>query len=655
MHTVCIEILRTGESYNYELSEKTKYIALCGSHPHVDLTVGCNQLTFSKNKKKLRYFESDEEQRQEGIRFFEQLITKIFDDLEPLRIEGQTEDWLHLKLVISPRELVQLPFELALTPKGFPGHPLKKFLLNSQRLTTLTREVRQVGPLRYNWPYKPRILFAYAGPSDAVPYKEHSDALIDIVKHFACPLKNNPEPVPDLAPWITVLRQASLKSLKNTVKSAIKKGKPFTHIHLLAHGSKPDNDGNETYRLILHDDENSSDVHYTNGEELAHAILATDSIQTFFPVIVTLIACDSSNEGNISLPAGSLAQQLHQSGVPCVFASQFPLSVKGSVNLVSTLYRKLLIERDDPRIALYQTRNDLFNSSVHDWASLVAYVRFSEDIDEQLKDNHLKILLLSLKTVSAWSDHLLQYKDELAPEKNTEWFKAVGERLEDAIKNLENLFKTDIHQKNMRFAEHYGLLGSAFKRKAEHLFQMASFQPESASLLLEESKNALSYSRNWYFKGYEKQINHWTAVQYLSLSTILDGSLAQSVEKDIWTIARILAENDAKEGNGTIIRIWAWGTLAELWLLSPLKFQADENKSGKEDTEKALFYLKKMAHAEFDFIDELSIIGEDIKFARESTFRQFERYISWWPEVYKSAGVNRLKKTASEITEKAKL
>ncbi len=458
-----------------------------------------------------------------------------------------------------------------------------------------------------------------------------------------------------MAPLITFLKQASLKSIKENVKSAIEDGNPYTYIHLLAHGISSGNNENEEFKLVLHDDDDVNLAHDTNGEELAIALLATNGNQTFFPAVVSVMACDSSNEGSLFLPAGSLAHQLHRSGVPCVFASQFPLSVKGSVNLVSTLYKRLLIARDDPRIALYQTRNDLFNSSIHDWASLVAYVRFPENIDEQLKENHLKILLQSLKTANVWSEHLLQYKDELAPEKNAVWFENVGKRLDEAIKDLENLLKTDIHQEKEHFSEHYGLLGSAFKRKAEHFFQMAAFQPQNAPSLLAESKKALSFSKVWYRQGFEKQMNHWTAVQYLSLTAITEGNISSPSFKDIWTITKLLAENDAKESKDTITRIWAWGSLAELWLLSPLKFQADEKENMEAETEKALFYLKKITHAELDFIEELPEIGEDIKFALESTFRQFDRYISWWPEVYKSAGVGRLKKMATEITEKAKL
>ena len=82
-----------------------------------------------------------------------------------------------LRLLMADKELVQLPFELAMTPKGFQGQHSKPFLLNPQCLATMTREVKQVAPPDYIWPYKPRILFAWADPNDEVPYE-------DILRHF---------------------------------------------------------------------------------------------------------------------------------------------------------------------------------------------------------------------------------------------------------------------------------------------------------------------------------------------------------------------------------------------------------------------------------------------------------------------------------------
>jgi len=187
MHTVTIEILRPGESHDHALSEKTEYIALCGTHPPVTLNIACDQEKFRRYKQKLRYNNNDPNDRLEGIRFFEQLTLKIFDDIKLLLVEGQKGDWLHLRLVMTPKELAQLPFELALTPRGFQGEHTRHFLLNHQRLATLTREVRQVAAARYQWPYQPRILFAYAAPKNEVPHNEHLRELREIVKHFCQP------------------------------------------------------------------------------------------------------------------------------------------------------------------------------------------------------------------------------------------------------------------------------------------------------------------------------------------------------------------------------------------------------------------------------------------------------------------------------------
>ncbi len=653
MHTLTIELLRVGKPHDHALSKKIKYIALCGSHPPVDFSINCDQDTFINYKKKIRYFESNEQERQEGIHFFENLITKILDDIEPLRIEGQTEDWLHIRLVMTPKELAQLPFELALTPKGFQGQHSKKFLLNPQRLTTLTREVRQVASTRYSWPHKPRVLFAYAEPEDKVPHEDHFAAIRNILKYFAIPINNNIEPVPDLVPLITILRKASLKSINEAIKAGIEEKQPYTFIHILAHGSRSVNGGSEMYKLILHENNDINKSCEVDGDELANAILATDGNRAIFPAIVSLMACDSSNEGSIFLPAGSLAHQIHQSGVPCVFASQFPLSTKGSVILVETLYRKLLVEGLDPRKALYHTRMELFNTRVHDWASLVSYVRFPEDIDEQLKDNYLEILLQSMKTSGAWADHVLKYSDELNLANKESLFDDINNRLDESIKNLKDLFQTDINRGKERYAEHFGLLGSAYKRKSEHLFRMADIKEGQKEAFYKESKTALLLSREWFLKGYEQQINHWTAIQYLSLTAIITGSLKQPADNDIWTITRILAEDNIKENNDPINKIWAWGTLSELYLLSPLKFSEDLSGIDKEiiisAKKKALQYFENIAKAEISFINHPVNIKEKIQFALESTLRQFKRYIEWWPVLIPSASTKMLKESAEEI------
>jgi hypothetical protein len=647
VHTVTIELLRSGESYNHALSKKTKYIALCGNHPPVDLRIHCEQKVFNKYKQKLNY-KVDEKSRQEGIAFFERLITDLLDDIGYLQKEGDTKDWLHLRLVMTPGELAQLPFELALTPKGFQGERKKRFLMNPQRLTTLTREVRQVGSAYYIWPYMPRILFAWAEPADTVPHEDHLAMLVDIVRYFAYPIKDNIEPVPDVGKIITELKSASLKSINDAVKSAIREGNPYTHIHMLAHGIKNESKCEE-YRLVLHSNIDRNKSSYANGDDLANAIEETVKNKTYIPAVVSLMACDSSNTGSISLPAGSLAHQLHESGIPCVFASQFPLTKIGSVKLVSTLYKRILAEGDDPREALYYTRKDLEESNVHDWASLVAHVRFPEDIDEQLKDNRLKILLHFMKTANGWTDHILEHKDKIDLKKRTAYFEEINDRLDKSLSGLKTLFEAEKDTKKSRYAEHCGLIGSAYKRKAEHLFRMADLNTDNAANLIKESVEALKSSRECYLTGYKEQKNHWTAVQYLSLQAVIQGSLANPDDKDIWTVAKVFAEDDIKQSVDTVGKVWAWGSLAELFLLKPLTLSENHPDLDNEKLSakgKAKHYMDSIANAKITFSTVTQETIEKIIFAQESTHRQFNRYINWWPVMMESPSAILLKELA---------
>jgi hypothetical protein len=654
MQTVTVEILRPGQPLGLGLLKKTRYIVLCGSQPPVDLKIKCDQKTFEGYRELLRSVEPDGKAREKGIVFFSDLITKILNDIRPLLTEGKTDDWLHLRLVMTPRELAQLPFELALTPDGFQGQHSKWFLVNPQLPVTLTREVRQIATTRYLWPCKPRILFAWCDPERSVPHDVHYGALIEVLKNLAPPLPNNPEPVPDIAPFLTSLKHACLKSVNETVRQAIANGKPYTHIHFLAHGIKQPDNGSEVYKLLMHDNDEVNKSYYADGYELANAILETDNNKTRIPAIVSLIACDSSNEGSLSLPAGSLAHQLHESGIPCVFASQFPLSQAGSVRLVSTLYSKLLIDGEDPRKALYELRKVLFDGKAVDWASLVAYVRFPEDIGEQLKANRLKMLLEAMKTANKWADHIVRYKNEIGSDRVVEECDKVTFHLDKAINDLKVLFTSEERDEVTDYSEHFGLLGSAFKRKAEHLFREAAFGKDTKEVesKYEQATEALKESRQWYFNGYDKQKNHWNAIQYLSLTAVITGSLNDQKEKDIWTVAKILAEDDTKEGKKPMEKVWAWGTLAELYLLKPLLLPVDYaciDKEISDASEIAACYHSDIGKAKISFASHTDYDEEDIVYAKESTRRQLDRYISWWPVMITSSTNLMLKEMAKGL------
>ena len=658
MHTITLQIDRTGTSNNHELSPEIKYVVSCQSLPGIDLNIDCDQASFNQHKEMLRYDSKDEARRQTGITFFQQLVTKLLDDIQPLAIEASkyAGQWLHLRFLTNEKELVQLPFELALTPKNLQGQQLKPLLLNPQQLTTLTREVKQIDPPSYTWPHTPRILFAWADPGESVPGDEHFNALRDVVKELVCPLQNNPEPIPDIAQIITVLKNASLKSINDVIKKGIDNDKPFTHIHLLAHGSKDPEDKIDNYKLVLHHDDDVNEPYYATGDELARSILEIDADTIRKPAILSLMTCDSANTGSVSLPAGSLAHQLHESGIPCVFASQFPLSIPGSVKLVSALYSKLLLDGEDPRKALYYARKAIADKTIHDWASLVAHVRFPADIDEQLKDYKLKVMLGSLKTSNAWSEHLLTYRDKISPEKLKMTLENISLRLDKSINDLNHLFTqgTSKEVNKERYAEHSGLMGSAYKRKAEHLFRLAGFKPEERSSLIKQSIDALKKGRDWYCNGFTKhRQNHWTGMQYLSLYVVTSNPLIRGEKRDIWGLIRIMAEDCSAPTNDPMTQIWSWGTLIELYLLEPLISIAPSEKEVAISLTNAKSYAKKIASANSEFI-AYPKIREEIEFAQGSTARQIERYISWWPEMMATSELDQLKTMAMEIKEMLK-
>jgi hypothetical protein len=77
--------------------------------------------------------------------------------------------------------------------------------------------------------------------------------------------------------------------------------------------------------------------------------------------------------------------------------------------------------------------------------------------------------------------------------------------------------------------------------------------------------------------------------------------------------AKELASKIASEKyNGRLLRPWL-----------------DEQKVEGTSKEIALEYLQKIANVEFNFIDEIQKIEDNIKFAQESTLRQFNHYITW--------------------------
>jgi hypothetical protein len=642
MNTIIIEILRNGQTVNQLLQKELNYIALCGPEVAKDFMIKCDQEIFDDHIKLLRY-DTDESSRQLGIAFFQELITGIIDQIYPAELaKVLKKDFLHLRLVTTPKEIAQLPFEMALTPKELQNTPDRKpFFINDDIKTTFTREVRHVYFDHYNWPVKPRILFAWARPGDDVPHIGHADAFSEVLRPWALPMKKVKEQVvPDIEKMITTIANATPGMIKSEISRAVDNNEPYTHIHLLAHGMRNPDETGEQFLLVLNNDDKTKRLFAADASDLAASLIVEKDGCRFIPQVVTLAACDSGNTGSPVNPVGSLAHGLHNAGIPCVFASQLPLTQDGSVKLVKSLYKKLL-ESSDPRLALYNTRVGLKEDGNHDWASLVAYARFPEDIDEQMKDVHLKIILEFMKTSNGLADHVIRYMNQIKPEDIKNYFNEVSKRLDDSIKELTDLLENSKNDKvnKLRFAEQYGLMGSAYKRKAEHIFRTTLFDKSITESIINESKQALTNAMNSYQKGYKYMNSHWTGSQYLSLAAVLNGTLADEETQDIWLLCRILATADEKTSDVNDESLaWAYGTLAELFLLKPLTGTMQREEKDKSFS-KAKEYLRKLNQLK----------GQQFQFPKESTARQIERYINWWPKMFQSEAVEQLESAAKEL------
>jgi hypothetical protein len=281
----------------------------------------------------------------------------------------------------------------------------------------------------------------------------------------------------------------------------------------------------------------------------------------------------------------------------------------------------------------------------HDWASLVAYARFPDDINEQLADARLKAQFGSMKIANAWVDHVFRHWSSLEEAQKQRALQELDVRLTksiDALSTLldpQNAFESMLPTESLQ-AEHLGLLGSAYKRKAEYLFRLIELHPGDREELIKQSAEALNAAKLYYYSGLDADAtNHWTAMQYLSLRGISEGSLKTDIR--LWYVISDMAERDerkARKEQREADEIWAWGTQAELYLLQPMTKDDPTEAEIKESITKAGEYIQKMAAADAKY-----------KGAKESTARQLERYMHWWPEIYLSAYPAWLKEGAAKV------
>jgi hypothetical protein len=412
--SITLELLREGPPHNQLLSPLTRYLAVCENRPpesirltveHRDFLRWQAGLTYSgvsrppTNQKVSRDPFSVE--RQYAIDTASQAVTNVLGSIRALIAELACEpcEWRHIHLIIDASELGALPFELARAAPGLTVEGERLFLQQNSRVT-LSRQTRRVATSVVSWPNRPRILCIIAAgdlPADAHVFAlrrsiDHwigwndgdadtdSDPSTSTQDGYDDRLKDNR--AREASQMMTVLNDPTLAEISVAARRTC-----YTHVHVLAHGAPLTNPspGQTLYGICIRGEKREIDV--VEGDRLEAALRHPRHAECAHPTVVTLATCEGASvTGGILGPGGSAAHAIHSKGVPLVVAAQFPLSKGASVTATEMLYKGLL-RGEDPRETLHSIRRQLLVShpDTHDWASLVMYASFPDDLNDQLQ------------------------------------------------------------------------------------------------------------------------------------------------------------------------------------------------------------------------------------------------------------------------------
>jgi hypothetical protein len=660
MRTITLELLRHGPAHNQLLSPLTPYLALCENHAAVTLHVPFEHNQFLHRLSALGY-KLSEESRIFQLNDTARVMGEILAMIPGLTAESNKEDpgnapLTHLRLIISASELALLPFELALSPNGFPGAG-QYLLLQPQMPICLTREIRRVHGEELQWPREPKILFAAASPSEvgAIPLQSHLLALRRSISPWVKYYDEGDDEKrrERVEEHLHFLPEASVEAIEEACASGT-----FTHVHILAHGVQVRENYDTRFFLALHNTLNPEVTDYISGSRLATALRASqrpDSSGLSRPVVVTLASCDSGNVGSVAGAGASIAHALHESGIPMVVAGQFPLSFEGSVRLVECLYEGLLWGTD-PRPLLYDLRRRLFTQfrNTHDWAGLTAYVSLPSDFDDQRSAVQIKQAMRSINAAMNHADEAtrrsfdrirtkrsMEQQQSADEDKKKELLDSALNKIKEAKKKLERLLECIPTER----AEINGLLASTEKREAEVLYSVSKsslIDSQTRERDQNESIELLRKARDHYWDAFLLNTSEsWAVVQYLSLTLVmkrptlipllqqstplLDEAGKERPEKNpdaLWSLSRLLSLYDLRSSEPGKT-VWAHGNLIELYLLSMLMDPNDDRPDQQESERRALEHTAAL----------IDIAGRN-SFEVYSTRRQIFRYIGWFGEIF---------------------
>lgn len=403
--SITLDLVRSGPAQNQLLSPLTPYIALCNNQPAETFHVAMEHadwLDHTLNASEVQVRAAAGARITDAMSTLLRLqrldVTRFFGSLRSLQSEmsgGNGASMIHIRLRLSAWELAGIPFELADAPDFFPG-PGRPMLLGRAPSVVITRETRRVTSNHVRWPERPRILFAWFSPEDdTVPHQAHLLALYRAIKPWCGWNDDSPEGLADeLAKHLTVLPSANLLDIERACRQAVRDEKPYTHVHVLAHGREiPDAPSHRRQFGLLLGGTRDGRPEVIDGARFSVAL--NTACDPELPAVVTLATCESGSVASAAISGGgSLAHALHDAGVSLVVASQFPLSKVGSVTLATVLYEGFL-RGEDPRSTLCELRQTLRarGSADLDWSSVVAYGTIERDMTENTQKVSLARLI----------------------------------------------------------------------------------------------------------------------------------------------------------------------------------------------------------------------------------------------------------------------
>jgi WD40 repeat protein len=268
---------------------------------------------------------------------------------------------VHLTFLSSADELYALPWELLRFTRG------RKHL--AAHKGCFLRYVWRDAQDAHSSGEHDRILFAWSMAGGYVPLEGHVAAL-----EAACrPGEVSFNPTDDLIGHISLSRlEAALKHAK----------RPAAVLHILCHGVRLEGGG---YGLLWESSSQEGATEIVTGDRLA------DVLEPYAHNLrmVVLCACQSGDPGVPGSHTGSVAQALHQRGIPAVIASRWPLSLSASVTLAEVLYRELFQRPASLQRALAAARWWLRRKYTSlDWATLQLYA--SKQIGVDFRPIHLR-------------------------------------------------------------------------------------------------------------------------------------------------------------------------------------------------------------------------------------------------------------------------